>query len=133
MLICRTRGCGKIDGHGGACEIWREPIKPYTPTTEEVQALYKSHFDPAALQNHDGGAEFDRWLAEVERAAAEKALTDAAHAFAAASINVEIFNDPDERDARRRSNETRDALVASLRARAAALGLTAGQERESDE
>lgn len=63
-------------------------------------------------------AAWERMIAEVERAASEKALTDAAHAFAGGAINVEIFSDPAERDAWRRSNETRDALVESLRKRA---------------
>jgi len=39
----------------------------YTPTTDEVRSA-------AATLNMCSYSEFDRWLAEVERAAAEKAL-----------------------------------------------------------
>lgn len=47
-------------------------MSDYTPTTEEVRDAYAGHdFDYAIA-----GAQFDRWLAEVERAAAEKAWTD---------------------------------------------------------
>lgn len=45
----------------------------FTPTTDEVRELYQNHFDPSAVQNHDGGEEFDRMIAEVQRDAAERA------------------------------------------------------------
>ena len=49
-------------------------MSDYTPTTEEVRDAYAGHdFDYAIA-----GAQFDRWLAEVERASAEKALLQAA-------------------------------------------------------
>lgn len=51
----------------------------YTPTTDEMRWVYVRD-DRAALSREEYEAEFDRWLAEVERAAAEKALTDAADA-----------------------------------------------------
>jgi hypothetical protein len=60
----------------------------YTPTTEEVRGDY-AHFqvpggtDPVTGEFAEGLAEFDRWLAEVERVAAEKALLDAADAHEA--------------------------------------------------
>lgn len=41
----------------------------YTPTTAQVRQLYANSMDPAG---------FNRWLAEVRREAAEKALRDAA-------------------------------------------------------
>lgn len=44
-------------------------VSRYTPTIEEVRDAFAGHdFDQAIT-----GAQFDRWLAEVERAAAEKA------------------------------------------------------------
>lgn len=44
-------------------------MSEYTPTTDEVRDAYAGHdFDQAI-----SSAQFARWLAEVERAAAEKA------------------------------------------------------------
>lgn len=49
-------------------------MNEYTPTTEEVRDAYSGHdFDQTIAV-----AQFDRWLAEVERAAAARALTEAA-------------------------------------------------------
>lgn len=52
----------------------------YTPTTDEMRNVYASvqalgirSGPPGAIEYNHGKAKFDRWLAEVERAAAEKA------------------------------------------------------------
>ncbi|QIK64131.1 hypothetical protein G7068_13690 [Leucobacter viscericola] len=57
----------------------------YTPTTEQVRSGYASdpvgeYHDPinAAANERAAARGFDRWLAEVERAAAEKAWGDLA-------------------------------------------------------
>lgn len=59
-------------------------------------------------------------IAEVERVAAEKALTGAADVFEGAEINLDVFNDPVERVRWSYSNETRRNLVLTLRDRAEA-------------
>ena len=65
---------------------------------------------------------FDRWLASEIRKAKAEALNDAADAFEAARINVEIFTmDSSEREYWQRSNELRQRLVDSLRTRAQQL------------
>lgn len=59
----------------------RTAAEPYTPTTDEVRGDY-AHFqvpggtDPVTGEFAEGLAEFDRWLAEVERAAAARALAE---------------------------------------------------------
>ena len=50
-------------------------MSEYTPTTEQVKDAAVEWFD---WQVVDGSEAFDRWFAEVERAAAEKALNKAA-------------------------------------------------------
>ena len=86
----------------------------YTPTTEEVRALYDE-------RTQDG--EFDRWKAENDRQAGEKALADAANAW----TRGHWANAP------RRADRAHERLAAAqfvgdwLRARAAAL---AGSEQE---
>lgn len=50
----------------------------YTPTTEEVRGDYTAHSATyAGKPTSESGPEFDRWLAEVERAASEKAWWEA--------------------------------------------------------
>jgi hypothetical protein len=67
----------------------------YTPTTEEVRGDY-AHFqvpggtDPVTGEFAEGLAEFDRWLAEVERAAAEKAWWEACLRIADGENNLDI-------------------------------------------
>lgn len=49
----------------------------YTPTTEEVRLEYMAvRWGKNDTVSFEARAEFDRWLAEVERAAAEKALRE---------------------------------------------------------
>lgn len=48
----------------------------YTPTTEQVRATYLG--GTLIEFREEGFGRFQRWLAEVERAAAAKALEDAA-------------------------------------------------------
>ncbi|MGO3147102.1 MAG: hypothetical protein ACTIJ6_05420 [Leucobacter sp.] len=94
----------------------------HTPTTDDMRELFCTPMTESQGINEEFHWEmegrFDRWLAEVERAAAEKALTDAADAFRSGQISGMFMG----RD---------DYSKAWLRARAAALGLTAGQEGES--
>lgn len=45
-------------------------MSEYTPTTEEVRRYWVGKWVPSAELE----AQFDRWLAEVQRAAAEKAV-----------------------------------------------------------
>lgn len=58
-------------------------MSEYTPTTNEVRAYYAN----GQINGNDPScpvrAEFDRWLTEVERAAAAIALEQAADKFAA--------------------------------------------------
>lgn len=56
-------------------------MSEYTPTTDEMRNVYASvqalgirSGPPGAIEYNHGKAKFDRWLAEVERAAAAKAL-----------------------------------------------------------
>ena len=58
-------------------------MNDYTPTTEQIRAVYASgefadrQIGPGDYAyEHGDFSEFDRWLAEVERAAAEKAWDD---------------------------------------------------------
>ncbi|MGR4009172.1 hypothetical protein [Leucobacter sp. 1207-22] len=52
----------------------------YTPTTEQMREWFsepQTEAEAMSIDAHYENAEaFDRWLAEVERAAAEKALTE---------------------------------------------------------
>lgn len=57
----------------------------WTPTTDQVRSFYAhdsedEYHDPIAYPSHVRSAEqaFDRWLAQVQREAAVKALRDAA-------------------------------------------------------
>lgn len=54
----------------------------YTPSTENILNCYayssEGYDGSLAIPERQSKAEFGRWLAEVERAAAAKALTDAA-------------------------------------------------------
>ena len=98
-----------------------------TPTTEQVRL--------ATGFKHSIQAErFDRWLAEVERAAAEKALTDAADDLERANASPNLI-ELESRYAGFYSGirTTTASNVEKLRARAAALGLTAEQEGDQDE
>ena len=94
----------------------------YTPTTEQMRNIYASvkalgirPGPPGAIEYSHGGAQFDRWLAEytaeVERAAAVRALEDAAD---------EIFVPHNEnRDMSDAFHRGADAVYDALRARAA--------------
>ena len=60
-------------------------MSDYTPTTDEMRNVYASvqalgirSGPPGAIEYNHGKAKFDRWLAEVERAAAARALEEAA-------------------------------------------------------
>lgn len=49
-------------------------MSDYTPTTDEVRLEYMAvRWGKSNIVSFDARAEFDRWLAEIERAAAEKA------------------------------------------------------------
>lgn len=61
----------------------------------------------------------ERSVAAIERAAAEKALTDAAEAFDGGTISLDVFSNEVEKSYWRVANEQRSILVDSLRARAA--------------
>ena len=65
-------------------------MNDYTPTTDEVRdslvhlnKYYAEQYGDVDLLvvESETAAQFDRWLAEVERAAAEKALEEAADAW----------------------------------------------------
>ena len=82
-------------------------MSDYTPTTEQVRKYWLGKWAPS--DNLD--AQFDRWLAEVERAAAARALEDAAD---------EIFVPHNEnRDMSDAFHRGADAVYDALRARAA--------------
>ena len=88
-------------------------MNDYTPTTDEVRQSFATNppgdrWHPRRDVHREA---FDRWLAEVERAAAEKALTDAA----------------DEVDARWGDTGLGAVGASWLRARAATLGLNEGE------
>ena len=61
----------------------------------------------------------ERSVAAIERAAAEKALIDAARAFDGGTISLDVFSNEVEKSYWRVANEQRSILVDSLRARAA--------------
>ena len=112
-------------------------MSDYTPTLEDAKRTY------AYIQgglDHDEGYKpfyqvhedaFDRMIAEVERAAAVKALADAADELERANASPNLI-ELESRYAGFYSGirSTTASNVEKLRARAAALGLTAGQEGE---
>ena len=53
----------------------------YTPTTEEVRAVYVAGTPPHMVTVTDGNAEFDRWLAAHDRAVKAEALREAAEGY----------------------------------------------------
>lgn len=59
-----------------------------------------------------------KWLAQVQREAAVKALREAARAFEAATINIQIFGNSPEAELVRVDNAARARFVESLRGRA---------------
>ena len=58
------------------------------------------------------------WLAQVKREAKVEALREAARAFEAATINIQIFGNSPEAELVRVDNAARARFVESLRARA---------------
>lgn len=77
-------------------------MSEYTPTTEEVRRCYGdihcSDLDAGSLENHvcPEEADFNRWLADVERAAAARALEEVADVlggFAGTILNAESASD----------------------------------------
>ena len=59
-----------------------------------------------------------KWLAQVRREAKIEALREAARAFEAATINIQIFGNSPEAELVRVDNAARARFVESLRARA---------------
>ena len=59
-----------------------------------------------------------KWLAQVQREAAVKTLREAARAFEAATINIQIFGNSPEAELVRVDNAARARFVESLRGRA---------------
>jgi len=81
----------------------------YTPTVEEVRDQWAS--SPRyrwAVMLSDRFADFDRMIAQVERAAAVKALREAAY-----TVWVASPQGPESEDARDRIDAMVDALVES--------------------
>lgn len=94
-------------------------MSEYTPTIDEVRWAYGDARcvdpdDPTHARGCPQDAEFDRWLAEVERAAAARALEEAADEIYVP--HGEIFGL--QRDA---FNRGADAVYEALRARAAEM------------
>lgn len=87
MLTCqKTPGCMKVGDHAGNCDA--PPKRECTPTTDEVRLRYGSlGYDEEFFE--DEGEVFDRWMAEVERAAAARALEEAARAAQGAAPQVD--------------------------------------------
>ena len=112
--------------------------EPYTPSLDYARDQYAGarHLNVGTVPAYE---EFDRMIAEVERAAAEKALRDAADALDDGE-DREVFKN---RTAIAPNGWTDGSISTALeysgvitdwlRNRAAALGLTAGQERDNDE
>lgn len=107
----------------------------YTPTTENVRQTFA--YIQAGLDDDDGYPfvmhvhveAFDRWLASVERAVAAKALTDAADELERANASPNLI----ELESRYGGfysgiRSSTASNVETLRARAAALGLTADRK-----
>lgn len=94
----------------------------YTPTVEDVQSYYvagraqlrRQVTGEQAIEITRYSHEFDRWLAEVERAAAARALDDAAYGIFVSTAEI----DPGKRMAFHRGA---DAVYDALRARAAEI------------
>lgn len=59
-----------------------------------------------------------KWLAQVQREAKVEALREAARAFEAATINIQIFGNSHEAELVRVDNAARARFVESLRGRA---------------
>ena len=59
-----------------------------------------------------------KWLAQVQREAAVKTLREAARAFEAATISIQIFGNSPEAELVRVDNAARARFVESLRGRA---------------
>ena len=73
-------------------------------------------------EHHTNGCSQDEvavaWLAQVQREAAVKTLREAARAFEAATINIQIFGKSHEAELVRVDNAARARFVESLRGRA---------------
>ena len=73
-------------------------------------------------EHHTNGCPQDEvavaWLAQVQREAAVKTLREAARAFEAATINIQIFGNSPEAELVRVDNAARARFVESLRGRA---------------
>ena len=73
-------------------------------------------------EHHTNGCPQDEvavaWLAQVQREAKVEALREAARAFEAATINIQIFGNSPEAELVRVDNAARARFVESLRARA---------------
>jgi phage terminase Nu1 subunit (DNA packaging protein) len=53
-------------------------MSEYTPTTDEVRAMYVTGTPPHRVSVPQGNAEFDRWLAQHDAEVAARALRQAA-------------------------------------------------------
>lgn len=80
-------------------------MSDYVPTTDRVRADYAETYEGTDERRY---ARFDRWLAEVERAAAEKAWVEGAHA-----VTVEIRQDPKTPNAIMRGMQARTRIPAN--------------------
>ena len=73
-------------------------------------------------EHHTNGCPQDEvavaWLAQVQREATVKTLREAARAFEAATINIQIFGNSPEAELVRVDNAARARFVESLRGRA---------------
>ena len=107
-------------------------VTDYMPTTDEVRGslvfLNKHYAEQCAdvdvdllVVESETAAQFDRWLVEVERAAAARALDEAAY---------EIFVHPGEVDPGKRMafHMGADAVYDALRARAEAYRQERGEQ-----
>lgn len=89
-------------------------MSEYTPTTDEVEDYYAhGQFADPAMSEHDHAKAFRRWLAEVERAAAARALEEAAEEI---FVRPPHIVDDDELES---FNAGADAVYDALHARAA--------------
>ena len=88
----------------------------YTPSVDEGERAYIDGLLGTSRTRAESAAEYRRMIAEVERAAAYKALTDAASEWS----KQMVYGKPPVSGA------------TFLMRRAAALGLTAGQEGKNE-
>lgn len=64
-------------------------MSKYTPTTERVLTYIRGNAVMAGASSEEAGLAADKWLAEVERAAAEKALD---------AVKADVWRERSERD-----------------------------------